>query len=190
MYDLMEKRLASMVESPCAKQLWAMKPSFSSARQIASSPSFQFQLGMFNRWAFNQETHTTGNVLIHHHHDSSERSNKTLFRVIRAQHLLVLDHVTVAYGLLFIPSPVSVLCEHDLSYLIVILQHLCDDADLWMVVFNRYHSVGRKKKKTRKIFHCWKQKKPKNHSLEVQKRVVPHDVGRVLSVGVCAVFIG
>lgn len=51
MYDLMEKRLASMVDRPCARQLWAMKPAFSSARQIASSPSFQFQLGMFSRWA-------------------------------------------------------------------------------------------------------------------------------------------
>lgn len=50
-YDLMEKRLASMVDRPCARQLWAMKPAFSSARQIASSPSFQFQLGMFSRWA-------------------------------------------------------------------------------------------------------------------------------------------
>lgn len=52
MYDLIEKRLASMVDRPCARQLWAMKPSFSSARQIASSPSFQFQLGMFRRWAW------------------------------------------------------------------------------------------------------------------------------------------
>lgn len=52
MKDLMEKRLASMVDSPWARQLWAMKPAFSSARQIASSPSFQFQLGMFNRWAY------------------------------------------------------------------------------------------------------------------------------------------
>lgn len=51
MYDLMEKRLASMVDRPCARQLWAMKPAFSSAKQIASSPSFQFQLGMFSRWA-------------------------------------------------------------------------------------------------------------------------------------------
>lgn len=52
MKDLMEKRLASMVDRPWARQLWAMNPAFSSARQIASSPSFQFQLGMFSRWAF------------------------------------------------------------------------------------------------------------------------------------------
>lgn len=52
MKDLMEKRLASMVDRPWARQLWAMKPALSSARQIASSPSFQFQLGMFSRWAF------------------------------------------------------------------------------------------------------------------------------------------
>ena len=52
MKDLMEKRLASMVDRPWARQLWAMKPAFSSARQIASSPSFQFQLGMLSRWAF------------------------------------------------------------------------------------------------------------------------------------------
>lgn len=52
MNDLMEKRLASMVDRPWARQLWAIKPAFSSARQIASSPSFQFQLGMFSRWAF------------------------------------------------------------------------------------------------------------------------------------------
>lgn len=51
MKDLIEKRLASMVDRPWARQLWAMKPAFSSARQIASSPSFQFQLGMFSRWA-------------------------------------------------------------------------------------------------------------------------------------------
>ena len=57
MKDLMEKRLASMVERPWARQLWAMKPSFSSARQIASSPSFQFQLGMFRRWAWREERH-------------------------------------------------------------------------------------------------------------------------------------
>lgn len=52
MKDLMENRLASIVDRPWARQLWAMKPAFSSARQIASSPSFQFQLGMFSRWAF------------------------------------------------------------------------------------------------------------------------------------------
>lgn len=52
MKDLMEKRLANIVDRPWARQLWAMKPAFSSARQIASSPSFQFQLGMFSRWAF------------------------------------------------------------------------------------------------------------------------------------------
>lgn len=49
MKDLMENRLASMVDRPWARQLWAMNPAFSSARQIASSPSFQFQLGMFSR---------------------------------------------------------------------------------------------------------------------------------------------
>ena len=48
MNDLMKKRLASMVDRPWARQLWAMKPSFSSARQIASSPSFQFQLVLFS----------------------------------------------------------------------------------------------------------------------------------------------
>lgn len=52
MNDLIEKRLANIVERPGARQLWAMKPSFSSARQIASSPSFQFQLGIFSRWAW------------------------------------------------------------------------------------------------------------------------------------------
>lgn len=54
MKDLMEKRLASMVERPWARQLWAMNPSLSSARQMASSPSFQFQLGMFKRWAWGE----------------------------------------------------------------------------------------------------------------------------------------
>lgn len=52
MNDLIEKRLANIVERPGARQLWAMKPSLSSARQIASSPSFQFQLGIFSRWAW------------------------------------------------------------------------------------------------------------------------------------------
>lgn len=56
MNDLMEKRLASIVERPWARQLWAMKPNLSSARQIASSPSFQFQLGMFSRWAWGNKT--------------------------------------------------------------------------------------------------------------------------------------
>lgn len=51
MNDLIEKRLASIVERPWARQLWAMKPNLSSARHIASSPSFQFQLGMLSRWA-------------------------------------------------------------------------------------------------------------------------------------------
>lgn len=60
MKDLMEKRLASMVDRPWAKQLWAMNPAFSSARQIASSPSFQFQLGMFSRWAFIMVTERGG----------------------------------------------------------------------------------------------------------------------------------
>lgn len=55
-----------------------------------------------------------------------------------------LVHTTVYYFILCLltPNPVSVLCDHDISYLIVILKHLCDDADLWVVVFNRYHSVG------------------------------------------------
>jgi len=38
------------VEKPGARQLWAMKPSFSSAKQTASSPRFQSQLGMFSRY--------------------------------------------------------------------------------------------------------------------------------------------
>jgi len=46
----MVKRLAISVEKPGARQLCAMKPSFSSARHTASSPRFQSQLGMFSRY--------------------------------------------------------------------------------------------------------------------------------------------
>ena len=69
MKDLIEKRLASMVDRPWARQLWAMKPAFSSARHMASSPSLQFQLGMFNRWACARRKETDreeGNQRQHH----------------------------------------------------------------------------------------------------------------------------
>ena len=49
LYDLMVKRLAIRVENPGARQLWATKPSFNSARHTASSPRFQSQLGMLSR---------------------------------------------------------------------------------------------------------------------------------------------
>jgi len=52
LYERMVKRLAMRVEKPGARQLWAMKPSLSSAMQTASSPRFQSQLGMFNRYAW------------------------------------------------------------------------------------------------------------------------------------------
>ena len=55
--DLMAKRLAIMEEKPGARQLWAMKPSLSSAMQMTSSPSRQFQLGMFRRWAYQEKNH-------------------------------------------------------------------------------------------------------------------------------------
>ena len=44
-------RLAIMVLNPGAKQDWAINPNFSSAKQITSSPRFQSQLGMFNKYA-------------------------------------------------------------------------------------------------------------------------------------------
>ena len=47
--DLIAKRFAIMVENPGARQDCAMKPSFSSARQITSSPRFQSQDGMLSR---------------------------------------------------------------------------------------------------------------------------------------------
>ena len=47
--ERMANRLAIMVEKPGARQLWAMKPSLSSAKQMTSSPRFQSQLGMFKR---------------------------------------------------------------------------------------------------------------------------------------------
>lgn len=47
--DLMANKLAIIVENPGAKQLWAMKPNFNSARQITSSPCFQSQDGIFNK---------------------------------------------------------------------------------------------------------------------------------------------
>lgn len=47
--DLMANKLAIMVEKPGAKQLWAMKPNLSSAKQMTSSPRFQSQLGMFSK---------------------------------------------------------------------------------------------------------------------------------------------
>ena len=45
------KRLAIMVLNPGAKQDWAINPNFSSAKQMTSSPRFQSQLGMFNKYA-------------------------------------------------------------------------------------------------------------------------------------------
>ena len=47
--DRMAKRFAIMVLNPGARQDCAMNPSFSSARQMTSSPRFQSQLGMFKR---------------------------------------------------------------------------------------------------------------------------------------------
>jgi len=51
--DRMANKLAIIVENPGARQLWAMKPSFSSARQMTSSPRRQSQLGMFSKYAWN-----------------------------------------------------------------------------------------------------------------------------------------
>ena len=47
--DLIANKLAIMVEKPGARQLWAMKPSFNSAKQMTSSPRFQSQLGMLSK---------------------------------------------------------------------------------------------------------------------------------------------
>lgn len=47
--DRMANRFAIMVENPGARQDCAIKPNFSSAKQITSSPCFQSQDGMFNR---------------------------------------------------------------------------------------------------------------------------------------------
>jgi len=52
----MVKRLAISVENPGARQLCAMKPNLSSARQTASSPRFQSQLGMFSRYDYQPVT--------------------------------------------------------------------------------------------------------------------------------------
>lgn len=49
--DLMANRFAIMVEKPGARQLCAMKPSFSSAKQITSSPCFQSHDGMLSKYA-------------------------------------------------------------------------------------------------------------------------------------------
>lgn len=47
--DLMANKLAIMVEKPGARQLCAMKPNFSSAKHITSSPCFQSHDGIFNK---------------------------------------------------------------------------------------------------------------------------------------------
>lgn len=49
--DRIANKLAIMVENPGARQLCAMKPNFSSARQITSSPCFQSHDGMFSKYA-------------------------------------------------------------------------------------------------------------------------------------------
>lgn len=49
--DRMANKLAIIVENPGARQLCAIKPNFSSARQITSSPCFQSQDGMFSKYA-------------------------------------------------------------------------------------------------------------------------------------------
>ena len=48
---LMANKFAIIVEKPGARHDWAMKPNFSSDTQMTSSPRFQFQLGMFSRYA-------------------------------------------------------------------------------------------------------------------------------------------
>lgn len=55
--ERMAKRLAIIVLKPGARQDCAMKPSFSSARQITSSPRFQSHDGMFNRQAYNVKSY-------------------------------------------------------------------------------------------------------------------------------------
>lgn len=45
------KRLAIIVEKPGARHDCAMNPSFNSAKQITSSPCFQFHEGIFSRYA-------------------------------------------------------------------------------------------------------------------------------------------
>lgn len=42
-------RFAIIVENPGARQDWAIKPNFSSAKQMTSSPCFQSQDGIFNK---------------------------------------------------------------------------------------------------------------------------------------------
>lgn len=49
--DLMANKFAIIVENPGARQLCAIKPSFSSARQMTSSPCFQSHEGIFSRYA-------------------------------------------------------------------------------------------------------------------------------------------
>lgn len=50
--DRMANKFAIMVENPGAKQDWAMNPSFSSAKQITSSPCFQSHDGMLSKYAW------------------------------------------------------------------------------------------------------------------------------------------
>lgn len=47
--DLIANKLAIIVEKPGARQLWAIKPNFNSAKQITSSPCFQSHDGIFNK---------------------------------------------------------------------------------------------------------------------------------------------
>lgn len=47
--DLIANKLAIIVEKPGAKQLWAINPSFNSAKHITSSPLRQSQLGIFSK---------------------------------------------------------------------------------------------------------------------------------------------
>ena len=49
--ERIEKRFAMRLENPGARHDCAMKPSFSSERQMTSSPPLTFQLGMLRRCA-------------------------------------------------------------------------------------------------------------------------------------------
>lgn len=53
--DRIANKFAIMVENPGAKQDWAMNPSFSSAKQITSSPCFQSHDGMLSKYAWKND---------------------------------------------------------------------------------------------------------------------------------------
>ncbi len=66
LYDLFVNRFATKVDIPGARQLWAMIPNLSSAKQMTSSPVTlsQFQFGMWSKYVWKCQVHQFTNYSV------------------------------------------------------------------------------------------------------------------------------